>query len=101
MACTRAASWGSVLVDVDHHLAGLGCGRYQINEKLGAEQSAIALMLEDPIDWDVLREVGNTFGAELLMAELRGEPLAKLEELSEDEDVQQAAEEEFDDVVAE
>ena len=75
--------------------------RDQINEKLGPEQSAIALMLEDPIDWDVLREVGNTFGAELLMAELRGEPLAKLEELSEDEDVQQAAEEEFDDVVAE
>lgn len=75
--------------------------RDEINEKLGPEQSAIALMLEDPIDWDVLREVGNTFGAELLMAELRGEPLAKLEELSEDEDVQQAAEEEFDDVVAE
>ena len=31
--------------------------RDQINEKLGPEQSAIALMLEDPIDWDVLREV--------------------------------------------
>ena len=75
--------------------------RDEINAKLGPEQSAIALMLEDPIDWDVLREVGNTFGAELLMSELRGEPLAKLEELSEDGEVQQAAEEEFDDVVAE
>jgi hypothetical protein len=33
--------------------------------------------------------------------EIRGEPLAKLQELADDEDVQQAAEEEFDEVVAE
>ena len=75
--------------------------RDELDEKLGANQSAIALMLDDPIDWDALRKVGNDFGAELLNAEIRGEPLAKMQELAEDEDVQQAAEEEFDEVVAE
>jgi uncharacterized membrane protein len=75
--------------------------RDELNDKLGPEQSAIALMLEDPIDWDVLAEVGTDFGAELLRAELRGEPLAKAEELMEDEDVQQALEEEYDEIVAE
>jgi uncharacterized membrane protein len=75
--------------------------RDKVNEQLGSEQSAIALMLDNPIDWDVLREIGTAFGAELLHAELRGEPLAKVEELAEDEDVQQAAEEEFHEVVAE
>jgi uncharacterized membrane protein len=74
--------------------------RDEVNDKLGAEQSAIALMLEDPIDWDVLAEVGKDFDAELLRAELRGEPLAKAEELTDDEEVQQAFEEEFDEVVA-
>ena len=74
--------------------------RDTVNDKLGLDQSAIALMLEDPIDWDVLREVGAQFGAELLQAELRGEPLTKVEELTEDEDVQQAAEEEFHEVIA-
>ncbi len=72
--------------------------RDKINTKLGLEQSAIALMLEDPIDWDVVREVGSVFGAELLFAELRGEALGKAEELAEDEDVQQAFEEEFGEV---
>jgi hypothetical protein len=75
--------------------------RDKINEKLGPDQSAIALMLDEPIDWDVLAEVGNDFDAELLRAELRGEPLAKAEELTDDEDVQQAFDEEFDEVVAE
>jgi uncharacterized membrane protein len=75
--------------------------REKVNEQLGAEQSAIALMLEDPIDWDVVREIGDAFGAELLQAELRGEELAKVEELAQDEDVQQAAEQEFHEVVAE
>jgi len=74
--------------------------REKVNAQLGAEQSAIALML-DAVDWDVLRDLGHAFGAELLHAELRGEPLAKMEELAEDEDVQQAAEEEFHEVVAE
>jgi uncharacterized membrane protein len=74
--------------------------RDKVNDKLGPEQSAIALMLEDPIDWDVLQEVGKDFDAELLSAELRGENLAKAEELTDDEDVQQAMEEEFDEVVA-
>ncbi len=75
--------------------------RDRINTKLGLEQSAIALMLEDPIDWDVVREVGSTFDAELLYAELRGEALRKAEELADDEDVQKAFEEEFGEVVAE
>jgi len=75
--------------------------REKVNEQLGMNQSAIAMMLEDPIDWDVVREMGNAFGAEVLHAELRGEPLTKVEELTEDEDVQQAAEEEFHEVVAE
>ncbi len=75
--------------------------RDKVNAKLGAEQSAIALMLEDPIDWDVVREIGNAFDAELLYAELRGEALVKTEELADDEDVQRAFEEEIGDVVAE
>jgi uncharacterized membrane protein len=75
--------------------------RDKINERLGAEQSAIALMLEDPIDWDVVREIGNDFGAELLMAELRGDALAKTQELAEDEEVQRAFAEEVGEVVAE
>jgi hypothetical protein len=74
--------------------------RDKVNEQLGAEQSAIALML-DAVDWDVVREIGNAFGAELLHAELRGENLQKVEELAEDPDVQQAVEEEFHEVVAE
>ncbi|MDH3731676.1 MAG: hypothetical protein OES13_11235 [Acidimicrobiia bacterium] len=74
--------------------------RDKVNAKLGAEQSAIALMLDDPIDWDVVREIGNTFSAELLYAELRGETLVKTEELAEDEDVQKAFEEEIGEVVA-
>jgi uncharacterized membrane protein len=74
--------------------------RDKVNEQLGAEQSAIALML-DAVDWDVVREIGNAFGAELLHAELRGEDLQKVEELAEDPDVQQAVEEEFHEVVAE
>ncbi len=75
--------------------------RDTVNERLGHKESAIALMLEDSIDWDLLREMGNAFDAELLHAELRGESMAKVEELAEDEDVQQAIEEEFDEVVAE
>jgi len=75
--------------------------RDKVNERLGLEQSAIALMLEDPIDWDVVREAGNAFGAELLQAELRGEQMEKVEELADDPDVQQAVEEEFHEVVAE
>jgi hypothetical protein len=62
--------------------------RDKLNEKLGPEQSAIALMLDDPIDWDVLREVGNTSDAELLHAELRGEPLPKVAELAEDDPIE-------------
>jgi len=73
--------------------------RDRINAKLGAEQSAIALTLDEPIDWDLLREVGHAFGAELLFAELGGEPLARAEELTEDEEVQQAFDEEFAEVV--
>jgi len=73
--------------------------RDKVNEQLGPEQSAIALML-DAVDWDVLRDLGNAFDAELLHAELRGEDLEKVEELAEDPDVQQAVEEEFDEVVA-
>jgi uncharacterized membrane protein len=75
--------------------------RDKVNEKLGQEESAIALMLGDPIDWDLLSEMGQAFDAELLHAELRGESMTKVEELSEDEDVQRAIEEEFDEVVAE
>ncbi|MGI9609484.1 MAG: DUF1269 domain-containing protein [Acidimicrobiia bacterium] len=74
--------------------------RDKINEQLGPQQSAIALMLEDPIDWDVVREMGGAFDAELLYAELRGETLAKVGELAEDEDVQKAFEEEFGEVAA-
>jgi hypothetical protein len=75
--------------------------RDKVNEKLGPEQSAIALMLDgDPIDWDVVREIGNDFDAELLYAELRGETLVKTEELAEDEDVQKAFEEEIGQVDA-
>ena len=75
--------------------------RDSLNAQLGPEQSAIALTLDNPIDWEVLREVGNAFGAKLLHAEIGGEPLAKVAELAEDENVQQAVEEEFDEVVAE
>ncbi|MFW2382412.1 MAG: hypothetical protein ACN4GZ_11695 [Acidimicrobiales bacterium] len=75
--------------------------RDKINNHLGLQQSAIALMLDDPIDWDVVREMGKAFDAELLYAELRGETLAKVGELAEDEDVQKAFEEEFGEVVAE
>jgi uncharacterized membrane protein len=74
--------------------------REKVNAKLGVEQSAIALMLDDPIDWDVVREIGGAFGAELLYAELRGETLVKTAELAEDEDVQKAFEEEIGEVVA-
>jgi uncharacterized membrane protein len=75
--------------------------RDKVNARLGFEQSAIALMLEDPIDWDVVREVGSAFDAELLFAELRGEALVKTAELAEDEEVQKAFEEEIGEVVAE
>ena len=74
--------------------------RDKVNAKLGAEQSAIALMLDDPIDWDVVRDIGNAFGAELMFAEFRGETLVKTEELAEDEDVQKAFEEEIGEVAA-
>jgi uncharacterized membrane protein len=75
--------------------------RDKVNAKLGFEQSAIALMLEDPIDWDVVREVGKEFDAELLFGELRGEALVKTAELAEDEEVQRAFEEEIGEVVTE
>lgn len=75
--------------------------RDKVNERLGPQESAIAVMLEGSTDWDLLHELGDAFDAELLHAELRGDSMAKVEELAEDEDVQQAIEEEFHEVVAE
>ena len=77
--------------------------RREIREKLDAELgptgSAIALMLTNPVDWDLLKEVGSAFDAELVHAELRGESMARVEELIDDEDVQEAVNEEFDQIV--
>lgn len=75
--------------------------RDRVNQELGLDESAIALALGDPVDWELLKSAGNAFDAELLHAELRGESMARLEELIEDEDVQQAVEEELGEVVAE
>ena len=57
-------------------------------------------MPHGPIDWDVVGDIGNAFGAELMFAELRGETLMKTEELAEHEDVQEAFEKEIGEVAA-
>ena len=77
--------------------------RREIREKLDAELSitgsAIALMLTDPVNRDLLKELGSAFDAELVHAELRGESMTRVEGLIEDEDVQEAIDEEFDEIV--
>jgi uncharacterized membrane protein len=77
--------------------------RREMREKLDAELSvtgsAIALTLTDPVDWDLLKEAGGAFDAELVHAELRGESITRVEELAGDEDIQDAVNEEFDEIV--
>jgi uncharacterized membrane protein len=87
-------------------LIGFGRGndrrnlRGLVNEKLGLRQSALAVVLENP-DRDAVEAAMEGLGGEALYTELQGETMAKLEELTEDEDVTAEAEEAFEEIDAE
>ena len=79
-------------------LIGFGRGnerrnlRGLVNEKLGLHQSALAVVLEDP-DLEQIEPAMRGLGGEAIYTELQGETLAKLEELTKDDDVTAEAEE--------
>jgi uncharacterized membrane protein len=82
-------------------LIGFGRGhdrrnlRGLVDEKLGANQSALAVVAED-VEWGHVNDAMKHFGGELLYTELQGDSLTKLEELAADGDVTLAAEEELE-----
>jgi uncharacterized membrane protein len=87
-------------------LIGFGRGndrrnlRGLVNDKLGLHQSALAVVLENT-DRDAVEAAMKGFDAEAIYTELQGETLAKLEELTEDDDVTAEAEEAFEEIDAE
>jgi uncharacterized membrane protein len=87
-------------------LIGFGRGndrrnlRGLVDEKLGLSQSALAVILENT-DRDAVEAAMEGLGGEAIYAELQGDALVKLEELTEDTEVTAEAEEAFDEVNAE
>ena len=84
-------------------LIGFGRGndrrnlRGLLNDKLGVDQSALAVVLENT-DRDAVQAAMEGLGGEAIYAELQGESLAKLEELTEDDEVTSEAEEAFEEI---
>lgn len=82
-------------------LIGFGRGnerrnlRGLVNEKLGIDNSALVVVAEN-VDWEDVQEAMASFGGETMYTELQGESLAKLEELTADDEVTAAAEEELE-----
>jgi uncharacterized membrane protein len=74
--------------------------RGQVDEKLGMDNSALALVVENT-DWDAVTAAMEPYGGELVYSELQGTALAQIDELTEDAEVTAAAEEEFEEVVSE
>jgi uncharacterized membrane protein len=87
-------------------LIGFGRGsdrrelRRAVNEKLGARESALALVVENA-DREQIRGALSTMGGEFVYTELQGETLLKLEELAGDEEITAEAAEAFEEVEAE
>ena len=71
-----------------------------LNDKLGLEQSALAVVLENT-DREAVQAAVEGFDGEAIYTELQGESLAKLEELTKDEDVTAEAEDAFDEIETE
>lgn len=69
--------------------------RGMVNEKLGTNNSALAVIAED-INWEAIDKSATDMGGELMHAELQGSSMTKLEELAADDDVQEATEEEIE-----
>lgn len=84
-------------------LIGFGRGNDRRNlrglmgDKLGLHQSALAVVLENT-DRDAVEAAMEGLGGEAIYTELQGESLAKLAELTEDDDVTAEAEEAFDEI---
>lgn len=84
-------------------LIGFGRGndrrnlRGLMSDKLGLHQSALAVVLENT-DRDAVEAAMEGLGGEAIYTELQGESLAKLEELTEDDEVTSEAEEAFDEI---
>ena len=84
-------------------LIGFGRGndrrnlRGLLNDELGVEESALAVVLENA-DRDAVEAAMKGLNGKALYTELQGEALAKLDELTEDDDVTAEAEEAFDDI---
>lgn len=68
-----------------------------VNKRLGLDQSAIAIVLENT-DRTAVENAMKGFDGEAIYTELQGESLNKLEELTEDEDVTSEAEEAFGEI---
>ena len=87
-------------------LIGFGRGndrrnlRGLVNEKLGLHQSALAVVFEGA-NLDEVEAAMRGFEGEAVYTELQGESLAKLEELSHDDEVTAEAEEAFDEIETE
>jgi uncharacterized membrane protein len=78
----------------------VGGGLIGFGQLLGLHQSALAVVLENT-DRDAVVAAMKGFGAEAMYAELQGETLVKLEELTEDDEVTAEAEEAFESINAE
>ena len=84
-------------------LIGFGRGndrrnlRGLVNEKLGLHQSALAIVLENA-DLDEVKAAMDGFDGEAIYTELQGDSLAKLDELTGDDEVTAEAEEAFDEI---
>jgi uncharacterized membrane protein len=68
-----------------------------LDERLGPEQSALAIVVENGNRDEIAGALG-AMGGEAIYTELQGESLAKLEELADDDDLTAEAEEAFDEV---
>ena len=71
-----------------------------LNDELGIHQSALAVVVEGT-DRENVEAAMRGLNGKAIYTELQGEALAKLEELSEDDDVTAEAEEAFEEVSAE
>jgi uncharacterized membrane protein len=71
--------------------------RGKLSDKLGIDQSALALVVEEA-DWDQLKAGLDGFEGDTAYVGVKGEALVRLDEMTEDEDVTAAAEEGFDEV---
>lgn len=69
----------------------------QVGDHLGPDDSALAIVAENA-DWDAVAAAMEPFGAAFTYAELKGDALSKLEELTSDTEVTGAAEMDFEEV---